>query len=502
MKTLIDWSHWQDDKTGPPPDLSKAAGHGVDGFIFKAGRGAGTVTRLDIDPSFPEFVRQAVQLGVPWGAYWWPEPHELDPLGQARLFFGDGGGGGPAGAPVRGRRRGPSWVGVATARAGGVAAGVRRRAAPPVGEVGDGVLGGLVLGHAGVPGRCGFLGLCVAGVALLPGDTAGARQRVVVVAGGTAAGSGAWVVDVVGVAVLGGREPGRRNVRGGVRRPRFERGARRRVRPVGAASRAGRRCVAGGVSGMSGEPVYKLQALLNVHRGGGRSGEDRRVRGVDIGIVVGDWCSGGVVPAPVRVASHPAGRRRRLVGVAAALTPLVSARTLTTPGCAMPATSRSYESGVACVDDGLSRSWRAAARRRVVVASTRRAGSRLGCRLATGSLHTADSVLTEPVQRAWDQQLTNPVVATNTCAADALGRFEQVRTHAHPFTTCELDSETYRGGTLPVIGTFVAATKSPTTKLRSGSASNSSSVQGVSCTSPVPALLPRHETVNDADPED
>ena len=87
MKTLIDWSHWQDDKTGPPPDLSKAAGHGVDGFIFKAGRGAGTVTRLDIDPSFPEFVRQAVQLGVPWGAYWWPEPHESDPLGQARLFF-------------------------------------------------------------------------------------------------------------------------------------------------------------------------------------------------------------------------------------------------------------------------------------------------------------------------------------------------------------------------------------------------------------------------------
>ena len=73
---------------------------------------------------------------------------------------------------------------------------------------------------------------------------------------------------------------------------------------------------------------------------------------------------------------------------------------------------------------------------------------------------------------------------------------------AHPFTRCELDSETYRAGTLPFIGTFVAATKSPTTKLRSGSASNSSSVQGVSCTSPAPALLPSHETVSDADPED
>ncbi len=107
--------------------------------------------------------------------------------------------------------------------------------------------------------------------------------------------------------------------------------------------------------------------------------------------------------------------------------------------------------------------------------------------LATVSLHTADSVLTEPVQRAWDQQLTNPVVATNTCAADALRPASNRFKHTpHPFTRCELNSRTpHRGRNAPLHRHLRAptTTKSPTTKLRSGSAINSSSVQGVSCTS-------------------
>ena len=305
MKTLIDWSHWQDDKTGPPPDLSKAAGHGVDGFIFKAGRGGGTVTRFDIDPSFPEFVRQAVALGVPWGAYWWPEPHGWDPVGQAGLFFGT--------VEAAGRPELPYEVDVE---------GHRGSVLPPL-ELATWLrtfvdelrrLSGrsvTVYTRTGTGTRVFPAGVGFSDCALRVSHYFRGRRRRRPASGGRGcrdgAGTGAWVVDVVGVAVLGGREPGRRNVRGGVRRPRLERGARRRVRPVGAASRAGRRCVAGGVSGDVRRTGVQAAGVVERASGGGRSGEDRRVRGVDIGIVVGDWCRGGVVPAPVRVAGYAGG---------------------------------------------------------------------------------------------------------------------------------------------------------------------------------------------------
>jgi GH25 family lysozyme M1 (1,4-beta-N-acetylmuramidase) len=57
----------------------------VDALLFRAGRGRGTTSVLDIDPSFPEYVRQAEALHVPWGAYWYHEPNEGTPAEQARL---------------------------------------------------------------------------------------------------------------------------------------------------------------------------------------------------------------------------------------------------------------------------------------------------------------------------------------------------------------------------------------------------------------------------------
>lgn len=88
MRTIIDMSHWQDNKGGQPPDLAKAKANGVDGFLFRAGRGVGTVNSLDFDPSFQMFVEQAEILSMPWGGYWWPEPNESNPVIQAELFWG------------------------------------------------------------------------------------------------------------------------------------------------------------------------------------------------------------------------------------------------------------------------------------------------------------------------------------------------------------------------------------------------------------------------------
>lgn len=87
MRTMIDISHWQDDKRGNPPDLALAEANAVDAFLFKAGRGIGTTSRYDIDPSYLAFARQAELLGVPFGAYWWPEPNESSPMEQADVFL-------------------------------------------------------------------------------------------------------------------------------------------------------------------------------------------------------------------------------------------------------------------------------------------------------------------------------------------------------------------------------------------------------------------------------
>ena len=73
---------------------------------------------------------------------------------------------------------------------------------------------------------------------------------------------------------------------------------------------------------------------------------------------------------------------------------------------------------------------------------------------ATVSLHALDTALTKGVLRAWDQHLTHPSLPSHARGADpaiAAG-FEQVRMQAHPFTTCELDPETYGAAMLPFIG--------------------------------------------------
>lgn len=94
MRTLIDWSHWQDNETTAAfPDLAQAQRMGVDGHMFKAGRGRDTVNpafpRCGEDPDYRQFVAEARRLGLTWGGYWWPEPN-LDadtPERQAELAF-------------------------------------------------------------------------------------------------------------------------------------------------------------------------------------------------------------------------------------------------------------------------------------------------------------------------------------------------------------------------------------------------------------------------------
>jgi len=82
LRTLIDWSRWQDDdQTAVFPDLAKATANGVDGHMFRAGRGH------DLDPDFHRFVAEATRVGRPWGAYWWPEPCLSTPQVQAALTW-------------------------------------------------------------------------------------------------------------------------------------------------------------------------------------------------------------------------------------------------------------------------------------------------------------------------------------------------------------------------------------------------------------------------------
>ena len=74
---------------------------------------------------------------------------------------------------------------------------------------------------------------------------------------------------------------------------------------------------------------------------------------------------------------------------------------------------------------------------------------------ATVSLHALDTALSEAVLRAWDQHLTHPSLPRTLAARMRSVGFEQVRMHAHPFTTSELDPETYGAAMLPFIGEFV-----------------------------------------------
>jgi arsenite methyltransferase len=74
---------------------------------------------------------------------------------------------------------------------------------------------------------------------------------------------------------------------------------------------------------------------------------------------------------------------------------------------------------------------------------------------ATISLHAFDAALTERVLRAWDQHLTHPSLPRTLRPRMRSVGFEDVRMQAHPFSTCELDPETYGVALLPLIAMFV-----------------------------------------------
>ena len=74
---------------------------------------------------------------------------------------------------------------------------------------------------------------------------------------------------------------------------------------------------------------------------------------------------------------------------------------------------------------------------------------------ATVSMHALDSALTERVLRAWDQHLAHPSLPRTLGPQLRSAGFEEVRMEAHPFSTSELDPETYGAALLPFVGAFV-----------------------------------------------
>jgi SAM-dependent methyltransferase len=74
---------------------------------------------------------------------------------------------------------------------------------------------------------------------------------------------------------------------------------------------------------------------------------------------------------------------------------------------------------------------------------------------ATVSLHALDSDLTERVLRAWDEHLTHPSLPRTLGPRLRSAGFEEVCMEAHPFSTCELDPQTYGAALLPLVGAFV-----------------------------------------------
>jgi arsenite methyltransferase len=83
---------------------------------------------------------------------------------------------------------------------------------------------------------------------------------------------------------------------------------------------------------------------------------------------------------------------------------------------------------------------------------------------ATVSLHALDAALTERVLRAWDEHLTHPSLPRTLGPRLRSAGFEEVRMQAHPFSTCELDPETYGAALLPFIGAFVVGRNGITDK--------------------------------------
>jgi ubiquinone/menaquinone biosynthesis C-methylase UbiE len=74
---------------------------------------------------------------------------------------------------------------------------------------------------------------------------------------------------------------------------------------------------------------------------------------------------------------------------------------------------------------------------------------------ATVSVHALDAARNERVMRAWDQHLIHRSLPRTLGPRLRSAGFDEVRMHAHPFSTCEFDPETYGVALLPLIATFV-----------------------------------------------
>ena len=84
---------------------------------------------------------------------------------------------------------------------------------------------------------------------------------------------------------------------------------------------------------------------------------------------------------------------------------------------------------------------------------------------ATVSLHALDSALTDRVLHAWDEHLTHPSLPRTLGPRLRSAGFEGVGMEAHPFSTCELDPETYGAALLPLVSTFVVGRNGITDEL-------------------------------------
>jgi arsenite methyltransferase len=74
---------------------------------------------------------------------------------------------------------------------------------------------------------------------------------------------------------------------------------------------------------------------------------------------------------------------------------------------------------------------------------------------ATVSLHSHDPARTERALRAWDEHLVHPSLPRTLGPRLRSAGFEEVRMEAHPFASCEFDTETYGAALVPLAGAFV-----------------------------------------------
>jgi SAM-dependent methyltransferase len=84
---------------------------------------------------------------------------------------------------------------------------------------------------------------------------------------------------------------------------------------------------------------------------------------------------------------------------------------------------------------------------------------------ATVSLHALDSALTERVLHAWDEHLTHPSLPRTLGPRLRSAGFDRIGMEAHPFSTCELDPETYGAALLPLVSAFVVGRNGITEEL-------------------------------------